>query len=170
MIFDIKHTSKKVQDAYSIAAEVLTGGDIVDRLMDIRTLTYTSKTPRDVICDLLFHTDSIVSGLTPKIPVLNYYSRSNSVIATTFSDKFGIFVNDKHVNSRSSATYIRNGAHEFGHLPMGYGHGSNWTRDTWKGRAMCRILGDKEDKNMSVSYILEEVVLQIAKEKRMVRI
>jgi hypothetical protein len=165
MIFEIKHSHNKVKTGYLIAGQILCDRKIQDRLLKVVKLTYTDKTAREVVQALAFHTEAIVSGLAPKIPVLNYYSKSNSVIATTFSDKVGIYVNDRNISSRSLETYIGNGAHEFGHLPMNFGHGSNWSQDSWKGRMMCRVMGDFADKSWSVPYLLASLTVQIAKEE-----
>ena len=169
MIFNIQHPSKKVSDGYSIAAEILMGQDIQERILDLRKLTYTTATPKEVASALAFHIESIVSGLTPKIPVLNYYDKG-SAIATTFSDKVGIYVNDRLVNNHVVTDYISNAAHEWAHSPMGFRHGSNWMQDTWFHRRMCNACGDFADKGQSVPLLFGKMVLQLAKEKRLVNL
>jgi hypothetical protein len=169
VIFDIQYKDQKVVDGYSIADEVLRSDEIIERIQDLVELTYTKHSPIDVSMGLQYHRKNILLNLAPKIAVKSYYYRSPSVIATTYpSVPRTIFVNSRNIPSFPLQTYIENAAHEFGHVPMGYGHGSNWTQDTWKGRMMCRLSGDKEDKSKSVPRVLEKIVIDIAKQKGLI--
>lgn len=158
-IFDVVHRNKNVQDGYKIASEIILSQDFMERLIDVAALTYTSSSPVRVA-----HTLDIWLSRNFVVPVVEYYDKG-SAIATVFSDRPGVInVNNYGVNSRSKLTFLSNGAHELGHI-IGYGHGSNWTQDTWKGRMMCRLMGDKENKEFSVPYVFARIASQLAKEK-----
>jgi hypothetical protein len=168
MIFDIQFRNQKIVDAYSIADEILSGPEILNRIKDIVKLTYTEASPTYVSDDLFAIQSQLKEGWMEKIPVQSYWYKNASVVGMTNGTK-KIFINENGLNRRTVKDYIRNGAHETGHYPLGYGHGSNWTQDTWRGRAMCKISGDVGNKDFSVPYILEEIVLQLAIEKGLVK-
>lgn len=169
MIFDIQYKEPKVYDGYAIAGEILCGPDIIERIEDVERFTYTKEASRDVARTVLKARENILNGSNPKIVIKDYFYPSKSVIATTDSRYPNtILVNRKNVWKYEVVDYIRNGAHEAGHCPFGYGHGSNWPQNTWKGRIMRRLNGDTEDMYQSVPCLLEELVLQLAKEKGMV--
>lgn len=160
MIFEIEVLNKKVTNGYEIAGEILAGREIIDELWKIRTFTYSLESGRYVANKLAdrFHPQG------KPVLVQEYYYESKSVVGTTFSDKPGIFVNRYNFHRFPLSQYIRNGAHEVAHH-IGFGHGSNWTQDNWKGRMMCKLKGDVEDKNLSVPYVLEEIVIKLAKKR-----
>lgn len=166
-MFNIQTQSKKIIDAYSIAGEILEGSEILNRIKDQVKFTYTTKNPQYVADDLLAIQNQLKEGWMQKIPVQHYWYKNPNVVGMTDSRRI-IFINTNGLGYRTVKDYIRNAAHETGHYPLGYGHGSNWTQDTFKGRAMCKLYGDKENKNHSVPYILEEIVLKIAIEKGLV--
>lgn len=168
MIFEINNTNKKVQDGYAIAGEILAGQEIIDRLQDIVRFTYTKATSGEVISTLLAHQEGIISGLMPKIPVYQNFI-NDSAIARTHTDRRGIWVNDKFVKSTKLLDYVGNGAHEFSHSPLGYGHGSNWLPNGgWWSRRMMNAHLEFADKNKSVPLVIEKLVEQIAKDKKFI--
>lgn len=169
MIFDIQYQDPKVYDGYAIANEIIQGPELAERIEDLVKLTYTHFKPVDVSEILRDHIEMMASGRAPRVPVKQYYYPSKNVIATTFKDEFAIYVNSKNVPYKTVRTYLENGAHEFAHKPLGFGHGSNYTQDTRWGRMMCRINGDREDKSFSVPAVFERLVYEIAKEKRMIK-
>lgn len=163
MIFDIQYKEPKVYDGYAIAGEILCGPDIIKRIEDVVRFTYTDHSPQQVAETILYRRQQILSGMADKIPVKEWNYWNSSVIGTTFKGDPAIYVNKKAIARLSVEDYIRNASHEFGHK-LGYGHGSNYPAGSWRGW----LLGDREDKTLSVPYMMEELVLQLAKEKGMI--
>ena len=163
MIFDIQYKEPKVYDGYAIAGEILCGPDIIERIEDVVRFTYTDRSSRGVRLDLYGFVSWVKNGHVNRIPVKEWYYRNASVIGTTFKNDPAIYVNKKAVARLSVSDYIRGASHEFSHK-LGYGHGSNFPAGSWRGW----LLGDREDKTRSVPYMMEELVLQLAKERGMI--
>lgn len=166
MIFKIENTNKKVQDGYAIAGEILASAEFFDRLTDVSKFTYTKLDQSEIVGNIMAQVDGIICGLTPKISVEQEYI-NDSAIARVYSNRPGIWVNDKFVRSASLKTYIENGAHEITHI-FGFGHGSNFLPTSLKGRIMMKACLEFEDKFKSVPLVVESIVYQIAKDKRLV--
>lgn len=168
-IFDVQSSNRKVNQAYAIAEKILVSREFIERLGQVKKFTYTQATPEQVVKDFENAIKDILTEKSPRVRVKEYTYPSRNVVGTTGLDKDpeAIFINMTNINFFDLMTYIGNGPHEFGHKPMGYGHGSNYTQDTWKGRAMCKFYGDFEDKELSVPNVLENLVKQIAKEKHL---
>lgn len=166
MIFEISNTNKKVQEGYAIAGEILASAEFFDRLTDVSRFTYTKMDQAEVVSMIMAQVEGIVCGLTPKISVEQEYV-NDSAIARVYSNRPGIWVNDKFVRSSSIGTYIKNAAHEPMHT-FGFGHGSNWLPTSLKGRIMMKACLEFEDKFKSVPLVVENIVYQIAKEKGLV--
>lgn len=161
MIFDIQYKEPKVYDGYAIAGEILCGPDIIERIKDVVKFTYTNHLPQQVADALLRHRQEMMSD---KVPVKKWWYWRKTTIETTFKNDRSIYINSNGASSRRVETYIQNAGHSIGHL-IGYGHGTNYPPGSWKGW----LLGDREDKNMSVPHWLGQAVLQLAKEKGMIR-
>ena len=167
MIFKIENTNKKVQEGYAIAGEILASGEFFDRLTDVSKFTYTKLDRAEIVGNVMAQIDGIITGLTPKILVKQEYV-NDSAIARVYSNRLGIWVNDKFVKSSSVGTYIKNAAHEPMHT-FGFGHGSNFLPTSLKGRIMMKALFEFEDKYKSVPLVVENIVYQIAKDKKLIK-
>ena len=164
MIFDIKYKELVVYDGYAIAGEVLASGDFYERIMDVVKFTYTKSSSLEVAKNHSFNVNLFMSGAVNPVPVLKYYYKSKSVIATTYSNTRGIYVNSYLL--RDVETYVGNGCHEFAHVPLGYSHGkTNFPPGSWRGY----LMGDREDKNLSVPHMFATIGIQLAKEKGMIK-
>lgn len=167
MIFKIENTNSKVQEGYAIAGEILASGEFFDRLTDVSKFTYTKMDQAEVVGMVMAQQEGIITGLTPKIPVKQEYI-NDSAIARVYSNRPGIWVNDKFTRSSNLKTYIENGAHESMHI-FGLGHGSNFLPTSLKGRVMMKVLLEFEDKYQSVPLMVQKIVSQIAKERRLIK-
>jgi hypothetical protein len=156
-------TNSKIREGYEIAEKVLLDDELTRRLAIQSEFTYTIDTPFAVAFNLRETVKRISENEHLRIVVGEYWYRNASVIGKTEDNKF--FVNLTGTNRKSIRTFIGNGGHEFGHHPMGYGHGSNWQQDSWKGRMMCRMLGEFADKNKSVPNTIARLVVEMAKDK-----
>lgn len=169
MIFDIQTMNKKIVDAYSIAQEIMLSEEFDSRLSDVRKYTYTTVEPKKIYSSFSIFREAIKTGKAEKIRVKAYIYPSKSVVATTGlkDDPEAIFINMNNINYFPFSQYVGNASHEWSHKPFGFGHGSNYTQQTRWGRMMCRLSGDKEDKDFSVPYTFERIVLEIAKSKKL---
>lgn len=166
MIFDIQHSSQKIQAAYAIASEMILSLDLIERIEDLPAFTYTTQSPVMVAMTLRSIQVQVEQKRFQAIPVKHWWHRSRDVVATTFKGDRSIYINDKGISYYGINQYIRNGAHEFGHTPMGYSHGTNFPPGSFRGW----MLGDREDKNFSVNHSLERLVLQLAIEKGLTKV
>lgn len=164
MIFDIQYKEPVVYDGYAIAGEVLMSNAFLERVADVVKFTYTKDSSLQVASMLATHQELFMMGTVNPVPVLKYYYKSKSVIATTYSNTRGIYVNSYLL--RDVETYVGNGCHEFAHVPLGYSHGkTNFPPGSWRGY----LMGDREDKNLSVPHMFATIGVQLAKEKGMIK-
>lgn len=166
MIFEINNNNKKVQEGYAIAGEILASADFFDRLTDVSRFTYTKMGQAEVVSMIMAQVEGIITGLAPRIPVKQEYV-NDSAIARVYSNRPGIWVNDKFAKSSPLKTFIENGAHEPMHI-FGFGHGSNFLPTSLKGRIMMKALFEFEDKYKSVPLMVQKIVSQIAKDKKFI--
>lgn len=162
MLFDVQYENKKVIEGYRLAEEVLQSSGFYELLMNVEKYTYTSLSPEVVRRRLV---DTVVI-LPQTVRVKSYYRPSKAVIATTGrkQDPEAIFVNRYNINRSSEVTYFLNGIHEWTHKPMGFRHGTNYPPGSWRGW----ILGDREDKNLSVSHTFERLAKQYAESRGLI--
>lgn len=156
MIFQIKTTIKNARRGYEIAQDVLHSSEFHERILDVVKFTYTKDHPSEVYIKLK---NALL--LNYVIPVNDYRYRSQRVIATTFKGDPGIYVNTNGADKRDVSVYLANACHEVAHVPLGYGHGSNFPPGSWRGR----LIGDWEDKNLSVPHTLARIGVEIAIKK-----
>jgi hypothetical protein len=160
-VFSIQHSSSIIKEAYQIASEMLLSLDLIERIEDLNKLTYTSDSPILLAVRTRSAQQLIEAKRIQPITVKNWWHKSTAVIATTFSNDRSIYINDRAIQHCTLNDYIKNAAHEFGHIPLGYSHGTNFPPGSWRGW----MLGDHEDKTMSVNHTLEKLILQLAIEK-----
>lgn len=142
---------RQVVIGYEVAERVLNCPSFLAEILKVEEFTYTKDEPLDVwqkMTDLINGDDFIIK-------VEPYYYRNKNVIGMTKGDGT-IWVNTNGARDRFTSDYLRNACHEFGHFPMGYGHGSNFPNG-WR----ARLMGDFADKNYSVPYIFEEIAIRV---------
>lgn len=161
MIFDIQTSNKKVAEAYFLAQDILISQQFLSRLYDCTKFTYTKDSRLLVVSNFENTRDRILLGGIQRISVKDYTYRSKSVVATTYKNDPAIYINLFNVSRFTTEIYVANAAHEFGHNPLGYSHGSNFPPGSWRGR----IMGDREDKNFSVPHTLETIALEIYRKR-----
>lgn len=157
-MFKVNSREPKVIQGYNLASMAMSTGLFLNKLSAIKKFTYTSADGK-VVANYL--SDYLCGPVTQ---VDEYLYKSKSVKGTTFKGDPKIYVNSYNFGRFSAIDYLRNGGHEVGHK-LGFGHGSNWTQDNWKGRLMCKINGDSEDKNLSVPFVMEILCLEVCREK-----
>lgn len=159
---DSKENIEKVTEGYNIAAKVLLSNEFLDAIKDTVRFTYTKDSTYLIATQLEMNVKLIVDGYAPMITVKDYFYKSKSVIATTFSSSpHSIFVNRHNTSRLDLEDYVGNGLHEFGHNPMDYKHGTNHPPGSWLGW----IRGDREDKRLSVPHTFDRVGLEVARAK-----
>jgi hypothetical protein len=142
----------KIAAGYKMAELVLNGSLLLKKIGEIKKLTYTEDYPSEVIEKLVK-----IKQMGIIIPVEPYFYKNSSVIGMTKGDG-SIYVNLNGFSSRRDFDYLANGLHEFGHYPLGYGHGSNFPNG-WR----AKMLGDFADKRLSVPYQIAEIGSKIFK-------
>lgn len=168
-VFDVSKVSiKKIREGYEIAEKILLDDELYRMIAIQKKFTYTQDRPEDVALKLRQEMLKFVHGFRAPFQIKEYFENNPNVIgATTFGESI-IYTNVNGASRKSVVTFIGNGGHETGHA-IGYKHGSDWQQYNFKGRMMCRILLEFEDKNLSVPNTLARLVVELAKTKGLIK-
>lgn len=159
--------NNKIKEGYLIAEAVLLDDEFTRLLAVQNEFTYTIDTAFMVAFNLRETVKRICNDPHLRIKVNEYYYKNSSVIGKTDASK-EVYVNINGVSRKPVTTFIGNGGHEFGHFPMGYGHGSNWQQDSKWGRIMCAARGEFASKNLSVPNTMARLIVEMAKTKGLI--